>query len=258
MSIKEIRESGLLELFAIGDLSPADESMVRAYLMEYPELKEDLVEIESALGNYAHIHRREPRPDLKNKLLKDIQSAASASPPKSPAHPGKGNFWRSIGLLAILFLLIGIIGLFVQNLEIKNLQSELAALQDRCDSLENAQSAQLAFYESFFDRGNDIVAIAPTDKYESTAILLYENKEVNKVYLQLNNLPSITDQQSFQLWSLKGTNAPIPLDVFSGNQEVLEVTFEPDTEVYAITIEPAGGSLTPNLEELIGTFSLGS
>ena len=51
-------------------------------------------------------------------------------------------------------------------------------------------------------------------------------------------------------------NLPVPLDVFQGDEKILEVAFEEGTETYAITIEPLGGQESSNLDNLIGTISV--
>jgi hypothetical protein len=56
---------------------------------------------------------------------------------------------------------------------------------------------------------------------------------------------------------LKGDLAPIPLDVFESQEGVfIEVKFEENTNVYAITVEPRGGGTVPTLDNLVGTFKM--
>ena len=253
MNIKEIRASGLLELYVVGDLSEKDIDKVISYLNTYPELNEDLKEIEKALGNYAFLNKKEPSPGIKENLLNDIRSQQSPipNPPKFTS-----NFWKRLGILSSVFLIGSLIFGLMLNNQNQKVQNELEELKIHCDSIEAAQNQQLAFYQSLFDDGNDVFAVTPTAKYANTDLFLYNNNSANKTYLQLTNLPAISNQQVFQLWSLKGNDAPIPLDIFVNDSAVIELTFEPNTDVYAITVEPAGGSLTPNLDELIGTFAL--
>ena len=93
--------------------------------------------------------------------------------------------------------------------------------------------------------------------YPTASLLIHNNNSSKKNYLQLSALPALSDNQSFQLWSLKADQDPIPLDVFDGTGDrIIEVQHINGTETYAITIEPKGGSKIPTLENLIGTFSL--
>jgi anti-sigma-K factor RskA len=56
---------------------------------------------------------------------------------------------------------------------------------------------------------------------------------------------------------LKATDASITLDVFDGKgNTIIKVHFIQNTNAYAITIEPDGGSQSPNLNDLIRAFSI--
>jgi hypothetical protein len=46
------------------------------------------------------------------------------------------------------------------------------------------------------------------------------------------------------------TNKYILLDKFDDNQRIFAVNNTGDAEAFAITLEPAGGSLTPTMEQL--------
>jgi len=85
---------------------------------------------------------------------------------------------------------------------------------------------------------------------------MYLDEKTKKNFIELKKMPSITSQQSYQLWSLKADVAPIPLTVFQGDENIFEVAFEEGTGTYAITIEPLGGKESPSLENLVGTISI--
>ena len=53
MDIEEIKASGLLELYVMDQLSPADKVEVEGYLRTYPELRKELREIERSLEIFA-------------------------------------------------------------------------------------------------------------------------------------------------------------------------------------------------------------
>ncbi|MDB5273785.1 MAG: hypothetical protein JWO58_2152 [Chitinophagaceae bacterium] len=60
MNLKEIRESGLLELYVYGSLENEELVLVVEALSKYPELKNDLEEIEMALLQHAELYAVEP------------------------------------------------------------------------------------------------------------------------------------------------------------------------------------------------------
>ncbi len=69
MNLKEIRESGLLELYVQGSLEGADQIVIAQALETYPELKQELKEIEFALFQYAEKNALKPHGAVKPLLL---------------------------------------------------------------------------------------------------------------------------------------------------------------------------------------------
>lgn len=253
MTVNELRESGLLELYVIGDVTAEERAEVERLLDLHPELSAELLEIERALMSYAAAHGSAPSPDLKDAILSQVGGkSSSGNPPKNDT----SNRW---GLGLGLLVALGALAWAWSNVQkLQHVEAELATLQERCDSLDRIQNAQLALYDELFSEGSTILALSPTPKYPNTALYLYLNDETRKNYVQAINLPQITAQQVFQLWSLKGSDAPIPLSTFTADSGIpQEIDFEDGTDVYAITIEPVGGSQTPNLDELIGTIPVG-
>ncbi len=72
MTINEIRESGLLELYVIGDLEGEELRIVENALLEYPILKKDIREIEYALFKLADARAIEPHGAVKPLLMATV------------------------------------------------------------------------------------------------------------------------------------------------------------------------------------------
>lgn len=276
MTLQEIRVSGLLELYVMGALSDEEKTLVEDTIYEYPQLKNDLHELGKVLEGYARLYKVDPPEALKSKILKE----AAESSPLQTARPRRersaksttkknankaGNTISSIPIwpIAATVLLLSTIGLWWKSYsqdqssqdKIAQVETQLKACEDEKSSVET----QLIVLNALSEPDNHIVAVEPTDKYPATALYIHNNDSSKKNYLQISNLPSLRADQTFQLWSLKGTDAPIPLDVFKGSEDrIIEVRYEANTNAYAITIEPAGGSQSPNLDELIGVFTLDS
>ncbi len=254
MTIDELRESGLLELYVIGDVSAAERQKVEQMVKDHPELMSEIQEIEAALGTFALAHAVLPDPSLKDTILKKISGSEK---PKPPSNDKKSGNWGLGLLLASILALGALLWGWMNKSQITELENQLTILQRDCDSIVDAQGNRLAFFDGLFNE-SDVLALSATPKYPNTTLFLYSNNNTQTNYLQAINLPNITPQQVFQLWSLKGSGAPIPLSTFSGEGGIpQEIDFEGGTDVYAITIEPAGGSQAPNLDELIGTIPVG-
>ncbi|NNF34993.1 MAG: anti-sigma factor [Saprospiraceae bacterium] len=252
MTLEQIRNSGLLEAFVIGDISQDDKMVVMDVIAKYPELKNDLAEIENALQLYASAHQVEPSENLKENILKQAKMSASTSSDDLKTPPGNSWYrylwWMGWIALAAIF--------FWKNNQLNQLQAEYDQLRLACDSLQEIQDQQIRVFNDIRDENNQIFAVNATEKYPDTDLYLHVNATSNTNYIQIKNLPPINANQSYQLWSLKGDQA-IPLDVFQGEGDnIFNVQFEPGTDAYAITIEPLGGQQTPTLDDLIGVIPL--
>ena len=58
--LKSYLESGILEQYVLGDLSNEEKLEVEQNALKYPEIKSEIIEIESALLNYAISNAIEP------------------------------------------------------------------------------------------------------------------------------------------------------------------------------------------------------
>lgn len=265
MNIDEIKDGAFLELYAIGALLPPESRAVETAIARYPELNKEFVSIQKALESYAQVYALQPPASLRDSIMSEISYTNTTNPeitqPKAQKTSANANIpkeskgfnWLPIAILASLGALATF---FIKNQSINQLKSEHIVAIDDCDTRTKELEDKVARYEALQSTSNSIIRIDPTEKYPQTKLYFHNNVKTKKNYLQIQKLPLLADNQSFQLWSLKGNSDPIPLDVFNGESELLEVDFVEGTNAYAITIEPLGGQKTPTLENLIGVFSL--
>lgn len=250
MDIEEIRSSGILELYVIGELSPAQNAEVESYLTQYPDLKKDVYEIEKTLEAFAASSALKAPAGLKQKVMDSIHQ----NPKSIPVTKSGPGLWPLIASLFGLGALMLAFLVYQNDQKTEELEQQLTVLRDTCDATTSQLTGELNELKQLTLPGNKIIPFAATPGFAQTDIYLHHNTQTGKNFIQVSNLPVIADNQSYQLWALKPNQAPLPLDVFDLPQTgLIEVRFVEDTETYAITIEPEGGSQTPTLEHLIGT-----
>lgn len=255
MTLKEIRESGLLELYVIGETSPEDNKVVEAALVAHPALKYDMAEIEATLKVYSDLHAIKPSDQVLQDILAKTKATA-ATPSSTTAALDTSAVIRPFKLAAIAasLLLLGATFMWFQQ---KNINAELADSIVICEEEQKEKDKELDLFNQINNPQNIVVQLNSTEKYPEAIMYLHTNIESQRNFIQMMNLPEISDSQSYQLWSLKDGLAPIPLDVFENqNGTFLEVGYENETKTYAITVEPKGGRTEPTLENLVGTFSI--
>src|SRR5688572_7147350 len=76
MDVKEYISSGVLELYAMGTLSPSEMKEVEQMCEAHPEVSEELMRVQGALDSYSSAFARNPRPGVRAQLMEKIGSAS--------------------------------------------------------------------------------------------------------------------------------------------------------------------------------------
>jgi mannose-6-phosphate isomerase-like protein (cupin superfamily) len=87
MNIEEIRESGLLELYLHGSLEESEQIIVTQALEKYPELQQELKEIEFALLKHAENYAVKPHGVVKPMLLATFDYLERLKKGETPSSP---------------------------------------------------------------------------------------------------------------------------------------------------------------------------
>ena len=253
MSLEEIRESGIIERYVLGQCSQEEIASFEMYLKEYPELNENIEMFARSLGNYAKLHNVAPSAGMKTRILNEIGNLSSSSS-DIPSAPKTSR--TPLIVLTSLLLASLIFGAY-QYFQVKQGDAEIAIAEEKCDSLLEAQKLELQSWNDVKASDNQIYAFTATDGYKGTSVQIISNPVSRRNYLMASALPEIAQDEAFQLWSLKEGQDPIPMNVFTKNgQFIIPLDYEAGTPTYAVTIEKAAGAKSPNLAKLIGTFSV--
>lgn len=239
-------------------LSTAEKAEVEGYIRAFPDLKVDITEIERSLELFARSASLKAPAGLKDKILDQIKNEGASEKTK-PHTPSSGSFgmWRMVAALFGLGILLFGYLFWQKSNDAERLQQELTASRDSCEQSTQQLTDQLRLLQQLTYPDNKILPFTATPGFASTDLYLHHNAETKRNFIQVRNLPAIAANQSYQLWSLKPNQAPIPLDVFDlPATGLIEVRYVDGTETYAITIEPRGGKDSPTLENLIGTVGV--
>jgi len=176
----------------------------------------------------------EPSPGVRERILTEVRKDLTAD--VIPFKPPPRNFWSSFGSLGaiaavVLFaaLSIGLAVLWRQNQRLT---------RDR------------EFVELVKTPGARVSELRGVDPgLNATAKLAYDRS--GRALLIASKLPDVPQGKAYQLWFIVGNKPPMPGKTFvpdSGGNAVLkdEMPREAvDANVFAITVEPVGGSSAP-------------
>ncbi len=252
MTAKEYIESGILELYVYGTLNEAENKDIVAAIAEYPEVKAEVEKIEKTLKALAE-HTAPP-------VSKNVWNTINANLFSAKVRTLQPSWTTYIGWAASVLLLVGLFWMFNQNSSLQNelveIQNENQELLERIISTEES----LAETESLLNllRDKDIKAInlpghAPVAP-EAFAKVFY-NQTTQTVHLDARGLPEPPEGMVYQVWSLKmdpltPTSIGLLDDFAIVDNKVFVLQNIPESEGFGITLEPAGGSETPTLEQL--------
>jgi anti-sigma-K factor RskA len=257
MDTKTYISLGILELYVAGTLSEKEMKEVYENSLRYPEIKKEIAAIEKTVLQLTAATA--PLQSVSfQKIEVKIQSTAKVIPLQTNT---KNTHWFDyVGWAATVLLTIGLSYLYVQN---ENLQNQINATAEINKALElqivNARENSEEILAVF--RDNDILKVnLGGQKVAPNAYAnVFWNKDKNTVFIDAAGLPKPPKGKVYQVWSL--TLDPLSptsiglLDDFEADEnKVFQLANANASQAFGITLEPAGGSKSPTLEQL---FTLG-
>lgn len=251
---RELIESGTLELYVFGKLTEVENKEVQEIAKKDPEVQGEILAIESAIINLS----QSVAPHLSATNYEKIRTKLLG---KSTVIPitRKSSFSSYIGWAAAAILIVGFGFQFFKlnesNTKIDKLASEKSVMQEAIVDLEFDKQEAEKVLAIVRDNNNIQVALGGQEVAPNAFAKAYYNKETNEVYIDASGLPNPPEGKVYQVWGLK-LNPLTPqsiglLDNFTANNtKVFKVEKAEGAEAFGITLEPAGGSVGPTLDQL--------
>lgn len=266
--LKTYIETGILELYALGDVTPKERAEVEQMISTHPELKAELVEIEKAMEAYAIANAVEPSENQRNKILNSlVVNLADDRSFKSKkvivednviAMPARQatNFYKYAFAASVALLLASVAALYNMNNQLKQSNLQLAVL-----SAQNQQISKTVGYKEqqlgvFRDTTYKLMRLKPVGKVPSANMTIAWSPVKKKVMIDMValNMPQNDKGHQYQLWALVG-GKPVDLGVFDkmpgDTSEMKEMKSIAYADAFAVTLEPRGGSVNPTMSELM-------
>ncbi|WP_165305058.1 anti-sigma factor domain-containing protein [Pedobacter sp. SYP-B3415] len=273
-------ESGILELYALGELSPEEAIQVEELAAKHKEIADEIAAIELALERYALANAVEPDADVQQRLFSSLnltvspgiieepEPSVSSAAPATPVvqletHSGKVRRLQFSLAAAVALLVLSVGALFYTYNELNVARDQIAGLsQQNQQYTRNAGYIQKSNEElkemlsMSADANWAAVKLAGTAKTPDAKMMLYWNKKSKAVMVNNANLalPKTDKAHQYQLWALVN-GKPVDLGVFDAGADTSSMMIrmkEIETaQAFAVTLEPAGGSKNPTLEQMV-------
>lgn len=261
-------ESGILELYVLGQLSAPEMLEVERRVAASPEIRRELEAIEVALERYALDNAVEPRQDLYAELEAELnpvqQTSFTIQPPAPAAVVKQSNKPLQYALAACAALLV-VSGIALINAHSKLNQAEqqiiaLRTEKDRYASSMNIMKQTNAELQTVADMVEDpnwaIVPLGGTKTSPASKMMVYWNRKSQDVVLDKSRmkLPEHDQAHQYQLWAIVA-GKPVDLGVFDmksdSAQLLLKMKEVGKAEAFAVTLEKRGGSVNPTMENMV-------
>jgi len=270
-NIKEYIESGVLELYVLGDLNPAESAEVEAMSKLYPEVKTELEEIESVMAKVADNFAVEPASKVKDNFFASISFSDEdeivgeetlKEAKVIPMNKSSLNFYKYALAACVALLLVSVVAIVNLNRNLQDSRQQIAQLETSNQSFAN----RVNYLDDRVNKSDEALGVFTNADYkmvsligtpaspESKIIVAYNAKE-QKVMIDLKSMkmPKNDQDHQYQLWALVD-GKPVDLGVFDADDTLLGLKTMKSIgalQTFAVTLEPRGGSVAPTLEKLM-------
>jgi anti-sigma-K factor RskA len=257
METQEYISSGTLEFYVYGLLSEQENIEVHEMAQKHQSVRDEILSIEKAVINLSysvspHLSAENYEKIRQRLILKhSTESGVVQLEPKRGIAPYLG--WAA----AIILML----GMGIQYYKYNEVTKAVEAVSIQKNKFEQLlASAEKQNIESknalavVRDNATSVVQLAGQEVAPQAYAKVYVNKNTKETYVDLAGLPEPPEGKVYQVWALKlDPLTPTSIGVIAdknANYGILKVETNEAAQAYGITLEPAGGSKSPTLDQL--------
>lgn len=268
-------ETGILELYVLGQLNALEQQEVEKMAAKYPEIKEEINAIEIAMEHYAVSHAIQPTAGLEKQIFEKISNTSEKSTQDRstgkivPLHTDQSDSASTIK--ALRFALVACIALLIISvLALYSAHTKLGIANQQIASLSTEKQKFAATVSYIQDENKDLqeiaaissdptwtpVKLAGTKISPKANMLVYWHRKGQHVMVDNTKmaLPENDSRHQYQLWALVN-GKPVDLGVFDAQVQprklLLAMKEVGNVQAFAVTLEKRGGSPTPTMEKLV-------
>jgi len=265
-------ESGILELYVLGQLSVQEQSEVQNMASTYPEVKQEMEAIEIAMEHYAVQNAVKPTFGLENKIFERIGLSAIAPQQEAKIIPLNAdiNSGYQAKIRGLRLALVACVALLVVSVAaLYSAHSDLGIAREQIASLSSDREKFTSTVNYMKENNadlNKLVAMADDPNWKTIKLAGQKNPNDNMVvywhpkeqHVMVNTtkmaLPVNDKAHQYQLWALVN-GKPVDLGVFDVNPDTAHILVNMKeigtAQAFAVTLEQRGGSPTPTMEQMM-------
>jgi anti-sigma-K factor RskA len=276
--IKAYIETGILELYVLGDISQAEKLQVEEMAEKYPEIKAELAEIERSLEAYALANEVQPPDHLRDKVLNSLVTNFATDtnfPTKGITHTEDEtrydndnivalpsakvksiNFYKYAFAASMLALIASVFGLISLNNQLKESNEVIASLQTKNTSFANNVKYMENEITVLHDPEVKVLKLQALPKAPGAQLTVAWSPKKKRVMINLEDMKLAANDKAhqYQLWAIVD-GKPVDLGVFDSNKAdttgMKEMKSVANAVMFAVTLEKHGGVPSPTMSEMV-------
>ncbi len=264
--VQSYLESGILELYVLGDVTPQEKQQVEEMMAAHPVIKIEVDEIERTMEKYAMANAVEPSANLQNKVLSSTVTNLADDrtfKTKEPAAdniiyippPPSTNFYKYAFAASLALLIAATAALINANNKLEQSNQQIIALSAQNQQFASTVSLKEKELGVFRDTTFKMVKLKGTPKAPEAAMTVAWNPVNKKVMIDMAslNMPQNDEGHQYQLWAIVG-GKPVDLGVFdktAKSDDMVEMKSVELAQAFAVTLEPKGGSVNPTMDQMM-------
>lgn len=241
-------------------ISSADEAkIVEEHLKQFPELKEELNEIEMSLENYAQANAIQPSSGVKEKLINQLfkrngkEENKTAPVIQIDKKEHKPLFYKWVAAAAFILFIGSTVLNYTYFQKYHQANKELQIAQEKIDQQGKSNKAMNEDLGVMTNKYAQPVVLKGTDKAPDAVAKIFWMKNTGDVYIAPATLPKAPAGKQYQLWAIID-GKPVDggmIESTSGRYHIQKMKSFGKVDAFAITLEKTGGSPTPTLDQMI-------
>lgn len=255
MDIKEYINSGILELYVYGLLDDTQNSEVNRMAKEQSEINDEIISIEKAIVNLSTSFS----PFLSSENFAKIKAQLELKHGKVVEMRTRTYYPMYIGWAAAILFLLAIGYQYTKLNEsgrlVATAENEKTKLQEALVTAEIKNKQTEDALDIVRDPNSAVITLGGQSVAPKSFAKVYYNKVTQVVYVDAKGLPEPPEGKVYQVWALKlnpltPTSIGLLENFTADNQRLFAVDKAAGAEGFGITLEPAGGSASPTMEQL--------
>lgn len=232
-------------MYVMGVTSPEETAQVERWRAQYPEVKEELFNIETAMESYAAAHSISPKTGLKNEIFSSIGGEEKISSTKiisiSPV-------WRSVAAAAVVLLITSAVtNVLVYNKyksvngQYEESQQQIALQTEKLNGMNRDMNVVQSKY-------SEPVSLHGLEAAPEAAAKIFWMKNTGEVYVDPSNLPKAPEGMQYQLWAIvdgKPVDGGMITLKDGQSYHIQKMKTFGKAQAFAITLETTGGNPEP-------------